>query len=89
MMKITKAERRIHELGGIAKSCPYCIDRARHKVTPICSHCDSTGLISLIDYERYFSEKYNRPIDLNQCRIPELIKQNHSSLDEDDFYCPF
>ena len=83
-MKLTKAEKRIHQLGGIAQSCPYCIHRAKSNVTPLCSHCDSTGLVSLIDYERYFSEKYDRPINLASCRIPDKIREFHQSDRYDD-----
>jgi len=72
---ITKPTSRIDQLGGIAKSCPYCIDRVRHNYQPNCDRCDSTGLVSLIDYERYFAEKYDRPIDLSLCRIPPLLKE--------------
>lgn len=87
-MNKTKAESRIRELGGVAKSCPYCHDQRleNRKVVPICSHCDSTGLVSLIDYERYFAEKYGHPIDLSACRIPERLKELQSIPESD---CPF
>lgn len=80
---------RIRDLGGIAQSCPYCLPKRRNKkVKVICSHCESTGLVSLITYERYFAEKYDRPIDLNKCRIPPMIKENNQ-LSDDEYYCPF
>lgn len=90
-MNRTKSESRIHQLGGIAKGCPYCVEKRRNsKVKPICNYCNSTGLVSLLDYERYFAEKYDRPINLNDVRIPEFIKKNHQSPDyESNLDCPF
>lgn len=76
---------------GISKPCPYCTHLARSNYQPNCDRCDSTGLVSLITYERYFSEKYDRPIDLSLCRIPPMIKelrQRRENGELDDF-CPF
>jgi hypothetical protein len=84
-------QNRIKHLGGIAKSCPECTSKRRNpRITPICNYCNSTGLVSLLDYERWFSQKLDRPINLNDVRIPEFIKKNHQSPDyESNLDCPF
>lgn len=67
---------RIRELGGIAKPCPECTAKRRNpKIKPICDYCNSTGLVSLMDYERWFSKEYDRPINLKDVRISDRIKE--------------